>query len=146
MNPNTRRILMIDDDEFMLNLYSSKFKKKGFEFLGLSNADDNLIEKVVQFKPDIVSLDIVMPGRDGLEAATLLKATPETKNIPIFCLSNQNSEEYIEKAKSIGVVGYIVPALMAMNNIVDIYTKYLVEHNDDFIDFTKSNNSVPKID
>ena len=131
---------MVDDDEFMLNMYSNKFKKIGFIFLGLNNADGDFIQKVTEFNPDIISLDIVMPGRDGIEAAELLKNTPETKNIPIFFLSNQNSDDYISKAKNIGVVGYIVPSLVAINSIVDIYKNYISVPNSIFLDFTKINN------
>jgi len=128
---------MVDDDPLILEMYSIKFKKADFKFLGLSGIDNNFIEKVLQFKPDIISMDIIMPDIDGVQAVKLLKSDSRTKDIPVIFLTNKADGAEVEKAKSSGVVGYIVLAYSEPAKVVDIYRKYLDNPSQEFIDMSQ---------
>ncbi len=114
-NPQIK-ILLIDDDKFLLDMYSMKFKKSGLEIDTSSNSLSAL-EKIRTNKYEIILMDIIMPGMDGLE---LLKKIREEKLLPestIIMLTNQADD--FEKAKVLGVDGYIIKATTIPSEVVD---------------------------
>jgi two-component system alkaline phosphatase synthesis response regulator PhoP len=114
-NPQIK-ILLIDDDKFLLDMYSMKFKKSGLEIDTSSNSLSAL-DKIRNNKYDIVLMDIIMPGMDGLE---LLKKIREEKLLvdsAIIMLTNQADD--FEKAKALGVDGYIIKATTIPSEVVD---------------------------
>jgi two-component system alkaline phosphatase synthesis response regulator PhoP len=114
-NPQIK-ILLIDDDKFLLDMYSMKFKKSGLEIDTSSNSLSAL-EKIRNNKYEIVLMDIIMPGMDGLE---LLKKVREEKLLPdsaIIMLTNQADD--FEKAKELGVDGYIIKATTIPSEVVE---------------------------
>ncbi|KND48095.1 MAG: sensor histidine kinase/response regulator [Parcubacteria bacterium C7867-006] len=111
------KILLIDDDKFLLDMYSLKFKKSGLE-IDTSSSSSGALEKIKgDNNYDIVLLDIIMPGMDGLE---LLKKIRDEKLLPsaaIIMLTNQADD--IEKAKELGVDGYIIKATTIPSEVVE---------------------------
>ncbi len=111
------KILLIDDDRFLLDMYSLKFKKSNLD-IDTSGSSQNALEKLrAGGKYDIIVLDIIMPGIDGLE---LLKNIREEKILPeatIIMLTNQADDT--EKAKAFGVDGYIIKATTIPSEVVD---------------------------
>lgn len=111
------KILLIDDDRFLLDMYSLKFKKSGLE-IDTAGSSLSALEKLrggAQY--DIVLLDIIMPGMDGLE---LLKSIRTEKLLPeatVIMLTNQADD--FEKAKELGVDGYIIKATTIPSEVVD---------------------------
>jgi PleD family two-component response regulator len=81
-----RKLLIVEDDRFLSDMYQMKFVEAGWNVVTFPHANGDFIEKVVEVKPDLISLDIVMPGRDGFEALQLLKQDDRTKNIPVVFL------------------------------------------------------------
>ena len=111
-------ILLIDDDHFLLNMYSIKFKASGFEVTVVTGAEEALSKFNEGYKPDVVMLDVVMPGMDGID---LLEKIRKDKLIPqakIIMLTNQSQSHDIEKAKSLNVAGYIVKATTIPSEVV----------------------------
>ncbi len=104
------KILLIDDNKFILNMYKIKLEKKGVNVETFQNTDGDIVQRVLDVNPDLVTLDIVIPNRDGLETAKILKADERTKNIPIIFLTNQGQIKDIEDAKKVGCSGYIIMA------------------------------------
>lgn len=114
-NPQIK-ILLIDDDKFLLDMYSMKFKKSGLEIDTSSNSLSAL-EKIRSNVYNIILMDIIMPGMDGLE---LLKKIREEKLLPdstIIMLTNQADD--FDKAKTLGVDGYIIKATTIPSEVVD---------------------------
>lgn len=123
---DTRKtILAIDDDTAYLHLYGLKYVKAGLNAYTLTTADGNIVQKVAGIKPDIIILDILMPGRNGIEALGLLKESEETKNIPVVMLTNQNNKEDIETAKNLGAIEYIIQVNTVPSEVVDKILKHL---------------------
>ena len=75
------KILCVNDDEFLTDLYKKKLENSGFEVETMNYANDDFVGRVSMIKPDLISLDIIMPGRDGLTALKLLKDDERTKNM-----------------------------------------------------------------
>lgn len=110
------KILLIDDDKFLLDMYSMKFKKSGLEIDTSSNSLSAL-EKIRTNVYNIILMDIIMPGMDGLD---LLKKIREEKLLPdstIIMLTNQADD--FDKAKVFGVDGYIIKATTIPSEVVD---------------------------
>ena len=118
MEDKKQKVLIVDDDKFLLNMYSLKFQKSGFVVdtaVGGQEALSKLREGVL---PDILLLDVVMPAMDGLELlATIRKENLAPKAVAIM-LSNQNQPADIEKAKNLGITSYIVKASSIPSEVV----------------------------
>ncbi len=111
------KILLIDDDRFILDMYILKFKKSGLEIDTASNGTTALEKIKSGIDYDIILSDIIMPGMDGLE---LLKTIKEQKYVPksvIIMLTNQ-ADDY-DKAKALGVDGYIIKATNIPSEVVE---------------------------
>lgn len=104
------KIFLIDDDEFLLDMYTLKFKEAGYQVQGFLDSEQALSKLREGVCPDAIVLDLVMPKLDGY---TLLKTIREEHlcNDPILVvLSNQGQESEIEEAKKYNVDGYILKA------------------------------------
>ncbi len=113
------KVLIIDDDKFLLNMYSIKFSKNGFEVNSASSGEEALGKIKEGYAPDIVLLDIVMPGMDGFEILDNLKKNNLVPNAMIIMLTNQGQLADIEKAKSFGINGYIIKATTIPSEVVE---------------------------
>lgn len=110
------KILLIDDDKFLLDMYSLKFKKSGLE-IDTSSTSLGALEKIKNGEYNIILLDIIMPGMDGLE---LLKKIRDDKLLPdstVIMLTNQADD--IDKARALGVDGYIIKATTIPSEVVE---------------------------
>jgi CheY-like chemotaxis protein len=81
------KILIIDDDIIAQNMLRSTLSGAGYSVIAALNGDDG-IGKAAQEQPDLIILDIMMPGMDGADVASFLKTNPETATIPIIFLSS----------------------------------------------------------
>lgn len=112
----TKRVLLIEDDPFLSEIYIAKFEEAGFEISVLNGVLD--AERVRERKPDIVLLDIVMPRVDGFELLRLIKDDEEIKDIPVVILSNLGEQENVEKGIALGAVAYLVKAHYTPTEVV----------------------------
>jgi DNA-binding response OmpR family regulator len=84
-------ILIIDDDIISQNMLISTLTKAGYSVIVASNGDLG-IKAASRQLPGLIILDIMMPGKDGIEVASLLKSNPKTEKIPIIFLSGLITE------------------------------------------------------
>lgn len=105
------KILIIDDDKFLLDMYSLKFSKGGYEVNTSFNGSEALAKIKDGYTPDVILCDIIMPVMDGLTFLKELRAEKLIPNTTIVVLSNQGQNEDIELAKTFNIDGYIVKAL-----------------------------------
>lgn len=109
---HTPKILIVEDDLNNHPLFKEAFEAVGFEVWISQSAEGDFTTAVADFKPDLISMDLMIgradaPNmRDGFEAIELLKADDRTKNIPIIVLSNFSGDDKIQRARSLGVVDY----------------------------------------
>jgi len=116
MQPNSvensinKKVLLVDDDQFLLDMYVLKFSKAGYE---VKSADSTALAlKLVKdgYIPDVVLSDIVMPDMDGLDFVDNLRKENLAPKAVVIMLTNQGSSDDIARAKKLNVDGYIVKA------------------------------------
>lgn len=100
------KILIIEDDQAEAHLLQTTFAAQGFEAEVAANGEEGLT-KAQTFHPDLISLDILLPGINGMEVLDKLKADTNTKNIPVVILSQLDGEKDIETALSKGAVQFM---------------------------------------
>ncbi len=111
------KILLIDDDRFLLDMYSLKFKKSDLD-VDTSSSSLGALEKLRNGGLyDIVLLDIIMPGMDGLELLKTIRTEKLISNSTLIMLTNQADD--FEKAKSYNVDGYIIKATTIPSEVVE---------------------------
>ncbi len=103
------KILIIEDDKFLLKLYSDKLRREGFEVLESLRGKEGL-NKIFTEKPDLVILDLILPGINGFEVLSEIKLNPKTKNIPVIILTNLGQQSDIRKGLELGAAAYLVKA------------------------------------
>ena len=127
MDKVKHKILIIDDDEFLLDMYAVKFNEEGFE-VDVARGGKEALDKIKEgVYPEVVLLDVVMPGMDGFE---LLGAIRKESLIPaskIIILSNLGQKEHLDKGKSLGVADYIVKAYFTPSEVVKKVNEVLLK-------------------
>lgn len=88
-----KSVYIVDDDRDIVDAISIVLKSAGYR-VGFQNDEENLVENLISFQPDIVILDVIFPENNdaGFEMARLMKANDKTKNIPIMMLSAINEK------------------------------------------------------
>lgn len=112
-------VFLVDDDKFLLEMYRKKFEQSGAE-VDVSLGSNEVLGKLRDGKkPDILILDIIMPGMDGIELLETIRKEKLAETSSIIMLTNESDKEKIEKAKSLGVRGYIVKATSIPSAVVE---------------------------
>jgi|SRR6185369_5835248 len=120
----TQVILLIEDDPYVQRMYKRMFGHEHYELVFASDGKEGL-ELAQRIKPNLILLDILMPGMSGLEVLEKLKMSHETQPIPVLILSNLAGEDTIEDAKRLGAEEYMVKADFSPQQVVDEVSKYM---------------------
>lgn len=116
---NKKKILIIDDDKFLLDMYATKFTESGFDVTTAFGGMDALTKLDDGLRPDVIVTDIVMPVMDGFEFLGELKKKKLAGEAHVIVLSNLSQKEDIEKGTALGTEGYIVKATATPTEVVD---------------------------
>ena len=113
-----KTILIIEDDKFLKELIVRKLTEEGF---GVSEAVDGEegIKKIKEEKPDLVLLDLILPGIDGFEVLSQMRKESALSSIPVIILSNLGQKEDVEKGLKMGAVDYLIKAHFTPGEIID---------------------------
>jgi DNA-binding response OmpR family regulator len=127
MPESKAKILIIEDDKMLSDMYSLKFNEEGYQaiqaFTGLEG-----VEKTKTEKPDIILLDIILPQMDGFQVMEEIKKNKELENIPILFLTNLRQEEDVKKGTAMGAVGYLVKASFTPAQVLDKVKEILKQY------------------
>ena len=115
---NKKKILLVEDDEALANVYKSRLDIEGFETFWVANGEDTLAE-ATKFKPDLVLLDAMMPKISGFDVLDILRNTPETANIHVIMLTALSQPKDKERAESLGVDDYLVKSQVVIGDVID---------------------------
>ncbi len=120
-----KKALFIDDDRFLLDMYSLKFSKSGYETKTADSMEAAM--KVLRdgYDPDVMLVDIVMPGPDGLEFMSAVRKERLAANAVVVILTNQGDPDDISRAKKLGADGYIVKATSIPSEVLAEVDKIL---------------------
>ena len=113
-----KKILLVEDDTALAGVYKSRLELEGFEVREVNNGEDAL-SAAVEFKPDLVLLDAMMPKISGFDVLDILRNTPETANIRVIMLTALSQPKDKERAESLGVDDYLVKSQVVIGDVVD---------------------------
>lgn len=113
-----KKILIVEDDKFLRELIAKKLSDEGFIIEEASDGEEG-IRKIKEGKPDLVLLDLILPGIDGFEVLDKIKKDLETKLAPVIILSNLGQREDIERGLKLGAFDYLVKAHFTPGEIIE---------------------------
>ncbi len=118
------KVLIVEDEESLAQMYAAKFKREGFT---VAVAPDGVggLEMVSREKPNIILLDIILPQKDGFMVLKELKENSKTKDIPVIMLTNLGQDEDISRGKKLGADDYLVKASLTPTQLVDKVKDFL---------------------
>ena len=111
------KLLIVEDDYFLLKMYKKKFENEGYEVFVAVDGKQG-IEKAAEIMPDMILMDIMMPKLNGLDALDLLKKDEKTKNIPVVILTNLSTSDDADTALNKGAVKYIIKSDFTPSEVV----------------------------
>ena len=113
-----KKLLLVEDDQFLSALLNNRLQKEGFEVRLAATGEDALVT-LKSWKPDLILLDLILPGKSGFEVMEEIRQDPQlSRKAPIMILSNLGQNSYIDRAKSLGAVDYMVKARTSINEII----------------------------
>ena len=129
MEGEKRKILIVDDDSFLLDMYALKFSQNNFEVYTAENGIHALEKLKGGLSPDILLIDIIMPDMNGFETLTQMNAQKLCPNCIKIILSNKSENSDIDEGKKLGVAGYIVKANFTPAEVIEQVVKILEQKN-----------------
>lgn len=113
-----RKILLVEDDEALAQVYKSRLDIEGFETRWVANGEEAL-SVAIEFKPELILLDVMMPKISGFDVLDILRNTPETAHIRIVMLTALSQPKDKERAESMGVDDYLVKSQVVIGDVVE---------------------------
>ncbi len=100
-----RKILLVEDDDSLASVYSTRLEAEGFNIKRVPNGEDAL-SAALEFRPDLILLDVMMPKVSGFDVLDILRNTPETANMRVIMLTALSQESDKARAEELGVDDY----------------------------------------
>jgi len=119
-----KKILLVEDDPFLVDIYSTKLKEAGFSVQIVTDGKD-VLEKVKEDIPDLLLLDIVLPNFNGWEILRKIERDDQLKGLKVVLLSNLGEKQEIEKGLKLGAVRYLVKAHYTPSEVIEEVKKVL---------------------
>lgn len=120
----TKKILLVEDDDALASVYQTRLEAEGFTLLRVPNGEDALAS-ALEFKPDLILLDVMMPKVSGFDVLDILRNTPETTNVKVVMLTALSQDADKQRAESLGVDDYLVKSQVVIADVVDRIKSHL---------------------
>ncbi len=118
MPPQGKKILIVEDETFIADLYSRELTKAGFQ-VDVANDGTTGLQKLIAGPYDLLLLDIMLPGINGLQVLKEWKMKNLMSTMPILLLTNLGQDEVIKEAFNMGASGYLIKAAYTPQQIVN---------------------------
>lgn len=112
-----KKVLIIEDDIFLKELMIRKLVEEKYQVISAVDGEEG-VKKVKEERPDLVLLDLILPGIQGYEVMTKMKEDKKTAKIPVIIISNLGQKEEIEKGLKLGAVDFLVKAHFTPDDII----------------------------
>lgn len=112
------KILVVEDDKFLRELIVRKLEGENYDISQAIDGEEG-IKKIREEKPDLVLLDLILPGIDGFDVLAKVKEDVQTSQIPVIILSNLGQREDIEKGLKLGAADYLIKAHFTPTEIIN---------------------------
>lgn len=113
-----KKILLVEDDGALASVYQSRLELEGFTVEHVANGELAL-SKAIEFKPDLIVLDAMMPKINGFDVLDILRNTPETMNVRVIMLTALSQPKDKERAAKLGADDYLVKSQVVISDVVD---------------------------
>lgn len=112
------RILFVEDDQALASVYAKRMETEGFE-VKLCDNGQTALSVAIEFKPNLILLDLMMPRISGFDVLDILRNTPETCNTKIIVLSALSQPTDKAKAKELGADEYLVKSQTVITDVMN---------------------------
>lgn len=117
-----KKVLLVEDDALLAGILMNSLSSEKFEAVNIKDGLQAL-EAAKKFQPDVVLLDLILPGLDGFEVLRQLKSENKLKKIPVFIISNLDSISDVKSAKALGAEDYFIKANTDIEKIIKVIKK-----------------------
>ena len=120
-----KKILIIEDDKFLRELIARKLTNEDYEVSEAVDGEEGL-KKIKDEKPDLILLDLILPGIDGFEVLAKMKEDQSLSQIPVVILSNLGQRDEVEKGLNLGAVDFLIKAHFTPGEVIE-RIKYILK-------------------
>lgn len=124
MPDERKKILLVEDDQFLSVLLKNRFQQEGFEIV-LANNGEEALKILKEGKFDLILMDIILPAKSGFEAMEAITASPQYGRTPIIIVSNLGQESDIARGKELGAIEYFVKAQTPIDELIRRVKEFL---------------------
>lgn len=118
MDTEKKKILLVEDDVALAEVYRARLEIEGFDIKEVHNGEDAL-SAAVEYHPDLILLDAMMPKISGFDVLDILRNTPDTTNIRVIMLTALSQPKDKERAEQLGVDDYLVKSQVVISDVVE---------------------------
>ena len=112
-----KKILLVEDDEVLASVYHARLELEGFDIREVHNGEEALSADL-DYRPDLILLDAMMPKISGFDVLDILRNTPETMNLRVVMLTALSQDKDRQRAESLGVDDYLVKSQVVIGDVV----------------------------
>lgn len=125
-NQTGKRIMLVEDDVFISDIYEVKLRSAGYDIILANNGRDAMQKLEAGELPQLILLDIVMPYMDGFDVLNSLAKKEEWKEIPVVLLTNLSQKEDIDRAMELGAKDYLIKSHFTPSEVLEKVEKYII--------------------
>ncbi len=119
-----KKILLVEDDEVLASVYRARLEMEDFEVMEVHGGEQALTA-ALEYRPDLMILDAMMPKISGFDVLDILRNTPETMNLQIIMLTALSQESDRERAEKLGVDEYLVKSQVMISDVIEKVREHL---------------------
>lgn len=113
-----KKILLVEDDDALASVYLTRLQAEGFDIKRVPNGEDALVS-TLQYHPDLILLDVMMPKVSGFDVLDILRNTPEVGNVKIIMLTALSQDTDKARAQKLGADDFLVKSQVVIADVVD---------------------------
>lgn len=113
-----KKLLLVEDDDALANVYLTRLQAEGFDVKRVPNGEDAL-STALQYRPDLILLDVMMPKVSGFDVLDILRNTPEIANVKVIMLTALSQDTDKARADELGADDYLVKSQVVIADVVD---------------------------
>ena len=117
-NIKAKKILLVEDDDTLANVYKTRLHAEGFDLRRVPNGEEALAA-AMEYKPDLILLDVMMPKVSGFDVLDILRNTPETTNTKVIMLTALSQDTDRQRAEEMGVDDYLVKSQVVIADVIE---------------------------
>lgn len=114
----SKKILLVEDDDALASVYLTRLQAEGFDVKRVANGEEALAT-ALQYKPNLILLDVMMPKVSGFDVLDILRNTPEMADVKVIMLTALSQDTDKERAESLGVNDYLVKSQVVIADVVE---------------------------